>query len=146
MKKKNLFFPAVLFLFLTTAILSCLDEINFHEIDCSECYRTRPENGELIIHVTINEENPEVPITIFRDRIEAGRVRLRDTAYEKTVYVEVPLNHYYSVKADYKVGNDSVFSVDGDEFKTYRITDQCDTICWIIKGGKFNLRLKDMAP
>lgn len=146
MKKKNLFFPIVLFLFLAIAVLSCLDEINLSGIDCSECYPIRPENGELIIRVTINEENPEVPITVFRDRIETGRLRLRDTAYEKTVYIEVPLNHYYSVKAGYKVGNDSVFSVDGDEFRTHRITDQCDSTCWIVKGGKFNLRLKDKVP
>ena len=146
MKKKIPLFFLVLVLLMANLIFSCDENFDFLEIDCSECYRIRPDNGELIIHVTINNENPEVPIAIYRDRIESGRIRIRDTVSEKTVYIEVPLNHYYSVIAEYKVGNDSVFAVDGERIKTHRVTDQCDTICWIIKGGKYDLRIKENVP
>ena len=144
MKKK------ILLIFLVSVmanlIFSCDKKFNFLEVDCSECYRIKPDNGELIIHVTINNENPEVPIVIYRDRIESGRIRIRDTVSEKTVYIEVPLNHYYSVKAEYKAGDDSVFAVDGERIETHRVTDQCDTTCWIIKGGRYDLRLKEKTP
>ena len=144
MKKK------ILLIFLVSVmanlIFSCDENFNFLEVDCSECYRIKPDNGELIIHVTINNENPKVPIAIYRDRIESGRIRIRDTVSEKTVYIEVPLNHYYSVQAKYKVGNDSVFAVDGERIETHRVTDQCDTTCWIIKGGRYDLRLKEKTP
>jgi len=146
MKKKIPLFFWILVLLIGNLISSCDENFDFFEVDCSECYRIKPDNGELIIHVTINDENPEVPIAIYRDRIEYGRIRIRDTVSEKTVYIEVPLNHYYSVKAEYKTGNDSIFTVDGDRIKTHRVTDQCDTICWIIKGGKYDLRLKEKVP
>ncbi len=140
MKKK------ILLIFLVSVManlmFSCDEYFSFLEVDCSECYRIKPDNGELIIQVTINNENPEVPIAIYRDKIESGRIRIRDTVSEKTVYIEVPLNHYYSVQAKYKVGNDSVFAVDGERIETHRVTDQCDTTCWIIKGGRYDLRLK----
>jgi len=146
MKKKISLFLMVLLSIMVILIISCDKNYDFFEVDCSECYRTRPENGELIISVTINDENPEVPIAIYRDRIESGRIRIKDTITEKTVYIEVPLNHYYSVKAEYKVGDDSVFAIDGERIKTHRIADQCDTICWIIKGGRYDLRLKGNVP
>jgi len=146
MKKKISLFLTVLLTIMAILIISCDKNYDFLEVDCSECYRTRPENGELIINVTINDENPEVPIAIYRDRIESGRIKIKDTILEKTVYIEVPLNHYYSVKAEYKVGNDSVFAIDGERIKTHRVTDQCDTICWIIKGGRYDLRLKENVP
>jgi len=99
MKKKISLFLTVLLTIMAILIFSCDKNYDFLEVDCSECYRTRPENGELIINVTINDENPEVPIAIYRDRIESGRIKIKDTILEKTVYIEVPLNHYYSVKA-----------------------------------------------
>ena len=146
MKRKIQLFFWVIFTVIAYLTFSCDKDFDFLEIDCSECYRSKPDNGELIIKVTINNENPEVPIAIYRDRIESGRVRIRDTVSEETVYIEVPLNHYYSVKAEYKTGNDSVFAVDGDRIKTHRVTSQCDTICWIIKGGRYDLRLKENVP
>ena len=146
MKKKIPLFLMVLLPVIANFIFSCDKNFDFLEVDCSDCYRIRPDSGELIIQVSINNENPEVPIAIYRDRIESGRIRIRDTVSEEKVYIEVPLNHYYSVKAEYKAGNDSIIAVDGDRIKTHRVTDQCDTICWIIKGGKYDLRLKEKAP
>ena len=146
MKKKIPLFLRIIFTIMAIHMFSCDKNFNFLEVDCSECYRIKPDNGELIIQVTINNENPEVPIAIYRDRIESGRIRIRDTVSEKTVYIEVPLNHYYSVKAEYKAGNDSIFAVDGERIETHRVTDQCDTICWIIKGGRYDLRLKEKTP
>ena len=143
MKKNKLRYFWVIFPVIAILMFSCDENYDFFEVDCSECYRTKPENSELIINVTINNENPEVPITIYRDKIESGRIRIRDTVSETKIYIEVPLNHYYSVKAEYKMGNDSVFAVDGERIETRRITDQCDTICWIIKGGRYDVRLKE---
>lgn len=146
MKKRVVLFLAIFFLLIILVIIACDKEFVFHEVDCSNCYPFRPENSELIIKVTINNENQAVPIEIYRDKIESGRLRLQDTVTKNKVYIEVPLNHYYSVIAKYKVGNDSVFAVDGDRIKTQRVTDQCDTTCWIITGGKYDVRLKEKAP
>ena len=146
MKKKKLLFLMVLLHVIAILIISCDKNFDFLEIDCSECYSNSPENGELIINVTINNENPEVPIAIYRDRIESGRIRINDTITQKTVCIEVPLNHYYSVTAKYMVGNDSVLAIDGERIKSQRVTGQCDTVCWIIKGGRYDLRLKGNVP
>ena len=35
------------------------------EFDCSECYPEKPTHSWVELRLTINEENPEVPITIY---------------------------------------------------------------------------------
>ena len=55
---------------------SCNEDIILMDVDCSQCYTQRPEYASMKIKVTINEENPEVPITIFLGSYEKNQVRL----------------------------------------------------------------------
>lgn len=115
---------------------------NFDEIDCSECIPDKPLEAALYIDVTLNEVYQEIPVIVFRGKIEQGDTLVVDTIYEPRGYIDVPLNEYYSVMAKYKSGKSVTYAIDGDEFNRYKIEGQCDGTCWIIRGGLYNVKLK----
>ncbi len=129
-----------LLLILLIGINSC-DKCDMKSTDCSECYTIKPDTGELIIKLTINDENPKVPIVIYKNNIEDNDIEFTDTARSEDYYIDVPINKYYSVTARYKVNDKTIVAVDGDKIKTKKIYS-CDELCWIIKGGYINVKLK----
>ena len=127
------------FVYLST---SCNEDIILFEVDCSQCYVERPEEGPMTIKVTLNEENQEVPITIYLNEYEKNQVRYRDTACYESITVDVYPDRYYSVRAEYKVGDKTVYAIDGDKVELLKASSQCDSVCWVIQGGEVDLRLK----
>ncbi len=112
-------------------------------VDCSECYQEEPDSADLIIIFTINEENDSVPFTVFRGKVEDGNVEFTDTATTSTWYVYVPVNEYYSVQATYKTGTKTVVAIDGEKLRTRLVVDECDRECYVIRDGKYDLKLKE---
>jgi hypothetical protein len=117
-------------------------------VNCAECYSEEPDSADLIVKLTFNELNDSIPLVFYRGKIEDGTVEWVDTATvqkypDGEYYLYSPVNEYYSVKAEYNSkGYNKVMAVDGDKLKTRKITGECDTDCWIIKGGKLDVRLK----
>ncbi len=138
---KNISFWLFSLLLVSTFISSCSDT-SLVDVNCDECISYKPDVGELYIDVTINEEYPEVAVIVFKGRIENMDTLLTDTIYEERGYIDVPLNNYYSVMAEYHSGNDLIRAVDGDDFETYKVENECEGICWIIRGGIYNVKLK----
>jgi hypothetical protein len=134
--------PCFILLIAFAGFLACEEKIDFIEVDCSECYRTKPDTGTLKIKITINKENESVPIVVYRNEMEKEWIRLVDTVTYEEYYIDVAINHYYSVKAEYKVDGKTIFAVDGDKIRTRKITAQCDSTCWVIRGGNINVKLK----
>ncbi|MEA1897491.1 MAG: hypothetical protein U9N53_07485 [Bacteroidota bacterium] len=120
--------------------LSCSE--GFDDVDCSECMPDMPLEAALYIDVTLNEKYQEVPVIVFRGKLEQGDTIVMDTIYDSRGFIDVPLNEYYTVKAKYKYGNSVTYAIDGDEFNRYKIEGQCDGTCWIIRGGLYNVQLK----
>jgi hypothetical protein len=132
----------VYLLFLFVMLLTRCDNIDL-TVDCAECYQNEPEWGDIFVDVTINDENQYVPIIIYRGEFENNDIEYIDTAYESEYIIDVPLNLYYSVKAEYIVGSDTIYAIDGDKIKTKLNTEDCDQECYVIKGGNFDVRLKE---
>jgi len=128
---------AVLFVF------SCDNDPFVINVDCNECYYDEPDSAYLIVDLTINDENPSVPIVIYRGNVEGEIVEYTDTAYKSTYYLYSPVNEYYSIEAKYKKGDKTIIAIDGDKLKTKHVTDVCDTDCYVIRGGFLDVRLKD---
>ena len=124
------------------SVLSCDRELLNLNINCDECYSAKPDSAELVVRLTIDEENPYVPLTFFRGRIEEGVLEWIDTAFSSTLYLLSPVGEYYSVEASYKRDGKTIIAIDGDKLKTRLVTDVCEKDCWIIKGGTLDLRLK----
>lgn len=117
--------------------------VDFSSFDCSLCYQDKPEYGPLEILLTINSENQAVPIVVYRGDIENNEIEYIDTAYYWDYVVDVPVNEYYSVTAQYKDGANTIYSVDGDELKLKLNTKDCDQDCYYYKGGYIDVRLRN---
>ncbi len=112
-------------------------------VDCSECYQQEPDSAELILDFTINEVYDSVPFTIYRGKVEDGNIEFADTATAGTWYVYVPVNKFYSVEAKYKSGNKTIIAIDGEKLRTRLVVDECDRECYVIRDGKYDLKLKE---
>jgi hypothetical protein len=125
---------------------SCNEDIVLFEVDCSECYTQRPAYAPMTIKLTINEENPEVPFTIYLGEYEKDQIRIEDTAQYSIISVDLIPSRYYSVRAEYHVGGKTVYAVDGDEIELVKVSSQCDSVCWTVRGGETDVRLKYQDP
>ncbi len=125
-------------------ILSCKDTNN--SVDCSsydysDCNTVEPFDGRLFINLSINSENPAVPITIYKGKLEDNDVILKDTVTTDKYDTLLPIDNYYTVTAKYKKGNTVIVAVDGDKISKNK-TKTCDSTCWSVKTASVNVKLK----
>lgn len=139
-KGKTIFITLILLV-----LVSCerQEPFDLSEIDCSECYQDKPEWGPLNITVTINSQNPYVPLKVYIGNFEEGNLDWTDTAYSNDFWVDVKPDQYYSVTAEYKDGDKTIFAVDGDKLKVKHTSDKCDEPCYYFQGGYIDVRLRD---
>lgn len=116
-------------------------EENCEDYDYSDCNTEEPFRGYLEIFLTINDENKEVPITVFRGNFEDSVIMVRDTANEDIWEILVGLGEEYSVAAEYKVGDKKVIAIDGTTI-TKDSYNKCDSTCWEIKDDLIDVELK----
>lgn len=121
---------------------SCDDQYSeCTEEDYANCVTTKPDEAEMIVDVTINDENPQVPLMIYKGKLDDGNVIALDTAKDEEFRRFFPVDQYYTVTAKYQAGDKTVMAVDGNKmYKESRVL--CDSTCWDIKGGIYDLRLK----
>ena len=132
---------------LTAAALlpsSCerLENVSVEGFSCSNCFQDKPEWVRLNVTLTVNGENPYVPLTIYIGDFEDNNIDWVDTAYSTSYWVEVRPDRYYSVKAEYKDGSKRVFAIDGDKVKLRQNTTNCDVPCYYQVGGYVDVRLR----
>ena len=122
---------------------SC-DKSTINGTNCLDCAPSEPDTAQIYLRVTINTENQNVPIVVYLESFNPknkNKIVLQDTAYEGSIYLLVPTNHFYSVEAKYKSGDKIVYAIDGGEFQTQQ-QGACDKVCWQVIGGSYDLRLK----
>ncbi|MCB0804487.1 MAG: hypothetical protein KDC05_01740 [Bacteroidales bacterium] len=124
-------------------VVSCERDVPVNAgIDCENCYRAKPEYVSLNAVFTINSENPFVPLTVYVGDVENGEVDWIDTAYQEDYWLDVLPDRYYSVKAKYKDGNNTIFVIDGDKVKLKYTETSCDAACYYKTGGYVDVRLR----
>lgn len=121
----------------------CEQEDLDYVIDCDNCLEEKPDSADLIISVTINDENPYVPLTFYVGDYEDGVIDFEDTTYTEERYLYSKVGVEYSVKATYQVGGETVFAVDGDKLRIINGEGDCYPPCYFIRGGTLDVRLKD---
>lgn len=135
--------------FLVLGLLSCGDEYLWSDVDCDECYTDKPKTGPVTVTVSLNAENKIVPIRIFKGKYEErfrndfSKAIMVDTLDVESVTYEFDVNEYYSVAAEYSSNGENTIVVNGDELKIYKVSDTCDGVCWIFRGGKLDAVLKN---
>jgi hypothetical protein len=145
----NTFFKYIEFLIIVVALISlittsCERDVpsKLGGVNCAECYQVKPEWGRLNVTLTINDENPFVPLVVYIGNIEDNNIEWIDTSYAADYWVEVPVNKYYTITAEYKSGDKTIYAVDGDNFKIKYTDSDCDQSCYYYRGGYYDLRLK----
>jgi hypothetical protein len=145
MKSYLVIFSVLVFYIL---FFSC-EPANFNfDVNCSECFTSKPDSADLLVHLTFNDLNSSIPLVFYKGKIESNTEEWRDTANvgkypDGKYYLYSPVNEYYSIKATYNTKNGkTIVAVDGDNFVTRHVTDACDSDCWIVKGGILDVRLK----
>jgi hypothetical protein len=143
MKKNRPHISLMLLLLLALAgnYLGCETEDWSFEVDCNDCYGYVPDSANLIIHLTINQENPEVPITVYLGSLESGIIDWRDTTDQAEYYLYAAMNASYTVEATYRSGNRTILTYDGDQMSISDMGDACGSPCYVVKGGIFDNRL-----
>ena len=100
--------------------------------DYSNCLTQKPDSGKLKVKVTLNSENPTVPLVLYYGNVENNVVCIVDTLNISEKEYILPADIYYSVSVKYKSNNKIINAVDGGkiETKSYLV---CDSTCWVVK-------------
>lgn len=123
-------------------ITGCEPEDFVLNTNCNDCLSYWPDSANLIFLLTVNEENPAIPIEVYRGSIEDQQLDWVDTARTDRYELYSEIGQVYSVKAVYKDGSKTVFAYDSDHLYSYIASDECWDGCILVKGGVFDLRLK----
>jgi hypothetical protein len=139
LKNTSLPFAAIVVMMLLTA--ACDQKVFTGNVNCNECYTTKPDSLDLTIDLTINAHYPEIPVLLYKGNIPGGE--LIDTFYftETPGYIWVKAEETYSAKAIYKLDERTVLVVDGVAQKLKSVTDACSEACWVEEGKELNLEL-----
>jgi len=137
--KKTVFLICLLF---AGIYLSCNEYMGL-SVDCSECYTNYPDSSDITVYLTINNSYSSVPVTIYKDQVDDNRIEYIDTATSSPYYLFVPVDQYYSVKAEYTADGKTIFAVDGDKLSVKHVSESCDVECWVVTGGVMDVRLKN---
>ena len=122
---------------------ACEPEDWMLEVDCADCYGSKPDSANLIVYLSIDAENDSIPLTFYLGSYEEGEIDWQDTATTTEFYLYSKINSYYTVRATYRSGDQVIEAFDGDKMKVTNAEDQCGSPCYIVKGGIFDLRLAD---
>lgn len=148
-------FILILILAVSIKISGCEQEDLDFYIDCFDCLSNPPDSANLLVYVSINEENPHVPLILYKGDYEDNIEDYRDTAHIDTIYtynnttytdtLEIwsEMGTYYSIKATYQIDGKPFAAVDGDRLRVVDGEGECSPPCYVIRGGTLDLRLKN---
>ena len=111
------------------------------QVNCNDCYGSKPDSANLIVYLTIDAENDSVPLTFYRGNYEDGEIDWQDTATTNEFYLYSKMEKKYTVRAIYRSGDRIIEAFDKDEMQINNAEGECGSPCYIIKGGIFDLRL-----
>jgi hypothetical protein len=121
---------------------SCAIE-SITEFKCSECYTEEPSHSWVNLKVTIDVENPEVPITIYVGQPENEVIYSYELANETPYKVQVENETAYTVKAEYRVDGRSRIVFNQIKTKMYYDYESCSEPCYWVSDKTVNLRIKN---
>lgn len=129
----------LLMIMLFTIVSSCDPDFSTY---CNNCTVTVPEEGKVLVEITFNSENTEVPVFIYKGK-ETGK----DTVYADTL-TQSPLRLFlkteqdYSAEAIYQSGAQEIHAFDGGQIKVEE-TECDDEACYYAKVLNLDLTLID---
>ena len=139
----------ILFAIMIVAASSCdklvsdeLNKLKTSDDENCDCYLyEKPESYDVQLRITINDANPQVPVTVFFGNVERKNIATTLTASETVVAINLKTNHDYTYQAKYLKGSDTVYVPIKARLSTDTYVCQGDT-CWRVNNNVINLKLK----
>jgi hypothetical protein len=107
----------------------------------SDCQKTKPATGHLIVEITLNAQNTKVPVKVYVGPIEDGQLVKSDSVSVAQFSYELLADRSYAVTARYLVGQDTILAIGSDDITTSE-TEYENGFCWEVTDGKVDVRLK----
>jgi hypothetical protein len=127
--------------------VSCDEKVFTGDVDCDECYTEKQEEADLVIELTVNNQYPRVPVTVYNGNVEDNDIVAYDTATSSPFYFYVPTDKKYSVKAQYTTADITIYAIDGTNLKVLRVSNACDESCYVVENYDIDVRIKrELAP
>ena len=138
--------PSVYTLMLLAVMLFSLS-CNSSNTDCNpadgvppNCDDIEPTTGVLSMDLTVNTENPFVPIAVYYGYVDDSVLYFQDTIGSKSVSYDVPIGQRYTVVAKYAMQGRTVYAIDGGKVKL-KTNDNCGYTCYTTVDLDLNLQL-----
>lgn len=132
-----------IFVLLTITLFGCDKKWTWAtDADCSECKLAEQKKDFINIEITLNSDNPVVPIEVYNGDINDNNLAFLDTAKTTLYKREVAIGNKYTFLAKYKSGNRIINAIDATILTTYNIEGECNIACWVVRNNKLDLRLK----
>jgi len=132
----------ILIIIVSVKFTACEQEDLDFYINCYDCLTYLPDSADLIVYVTINDDNPFVPLVFYEGDYEDNVIDYVDTTWNDTLYLYSEVGKTYAVKATYKRDEETVVAIDGDKMRVVDGEGECYPPCYIIRGGTLDLTLK----
>lgn len=132
----------LLFVFILFFAFSCRSKYeDCTDQDYANCNTEIPQTGILSIRLTINEENPAVPISLYEGNFEDGRLIRLDTVRVGRYNYSLLPDKDYSVTATYQEGGNTIVAVSGGRINLIRYR-MCELQCYDVDEPVLDLRLR----
>lgn len=109
--------------------------------DYAKCNTEVPQTGIISIRLTINEENPSIPISVYEGNFENGQLVRQDTVRVSTYNYSLLTEKEYSFTATYKKDGKTIMAVNGGTIKLIRYR-MCELQCYDVDEPELDLRLR----
>ena len=141
MRKIWLYLSLIIIVFLLPV---CEEKIFTGDVDCSECFSPKPDSVDLIIHWTNNADYQEIPVVLYKGKVDEGQFIDTFYCFKDPAYIWVKANEEYAAKAIYDSGERTVIVVDGTKMKLKQVSDTeiCGETCWLSENNELFLKLK----
>jgi len=145
MKTTKNYTRIIIFLLLAVSLkfTACEQEdLDFYP-NCLHCLDDIPEYDTLWVSLTIDDENPFVPLKFYVGTIDEGETDWIDTAYSENFWLISEVNVQYAVKATYVKDGEPFIAVDSDKIRIVNGSDDCYDPCFLVRAGTLDVRIKE---
>jgi hypothetical protein len=122
-------------------LIICVSACNRNQCDVSAtCVTVAPTTADLSLRVTINDENPWLPLAVYYGDVSDSNLYFRDTVNTESLSYVVPIDQRYGVIVKYRKGNQTILAVDGGR-TSHSTNYNCDNTCYTVNNLSLGMRL-----
>ena len=112
------------------------------DFNCEECYIDKPLYSAIQANFTINDENQEIPLTIYRGSPDNNKIVLTDIVTVETLFIDIENEVEYTFVARYTRNGRTHYVINTLKTQVYIDQESCSAPCYYVTNKKVNLKIK----